>query len=48
VWSTSSQSEASAQRFYSMSSQIRKERSAYYDAPEHTQKGDTDVTDWLA
>lgn len=41
------QSEASAQRFYSMSSQIRKERSDYYDTLEHTQKGDIDVTDWL-
>ena len=41
------QSESSAQRFYSMSSQIRKERSDYYDALERTQKGDVDVTEWL-
>ena len=35
------------QRFYSMSSQIRKERKTYYDILEKTQKGDLDVTDWL-
>jgi len=41
------QSEDSGQRFYSMSSQIRKERSNYYDALESAQKGTRDVTDWL-
>jgi Fic family protein len=41
------QSEGSGQRFYSMSSQIRKERSDYYDALERAQKGGVDVTDWL-
>ncbi len=41
------QSEDSGQRFYSMSSQIRKERSDYYDALESAQKGTLDVTDWL-
>lgn len=41
------QSEESAQRFYSMSSQIRKERAAYYEILERTQKGDLDVTAWL-
>lgn len=41
------QSEGSGQRFYSMSSQIRKERSTYYDLLERTQKGDVDVTNWL-
>lgn len=41
------QSEGSGQRFYSMSSQIRKERSDYYDTLERTQKGALDVTDWL-
>ncbi len=41
------QSEGSEQRFYSMSSQIWKERSHYYDTLERTQKGDLDVTDWL-
>ena len=41
------QSEGSGQRFYSMSSQIRKERSDYYDALERAQKGTLDATDWL-
>jgi Fic family protein len=41
------QSEDSSQRFYSMSSQIRKGRSGYYDALEHTQRGTLEVTDWL-
>lgn len=40
-------SENSPQRFYSMSAQIRKERSDYYKVLERTQKGDLDVTDWL-
>jgi len=40
-------SEYSAQRFYSMSAQIRIERKAYYDTLESTQKGDLDVTPWL-
>jgi len=42
-----SRSEQSQQRFYSMSSQIRKERKDYYDILEATQKGDSDITDWL-
>ncbi|MFC4213533.1 Fic family protein [Pedobacter lithocola] len=37
----------SAQRFYSMSSQIRVERNTYYDMLEKTQKGDLDITEWL-
>ena len=41
-------SEGSAQRFYSMSAQIRVERTAYYDILEWTQKGDLDVTGWLS
>jgi len=41
------QSEGAGQRFYSMSSQIQKERSCYYDMLERTQKGGLDVTDWL-
>ena len=41
------QSENSGQRFYSMSSRIREERSDYYDMLERTQKGSLDVTDWL-
>jgi Fic family protein len=40
-------SEDAAQRFYSMSAQISKERQAYYDVLEETQKGDLDVTKWL-
>lgn len=39
--------DVSAQRFYSMSAQIRKERSAYYDILESTQKGSMDITAWL-
>lgn len=40
-------SEKSSQRFYSMSTQIRQERTAYYDILEHTQKGTMDVTPWM-
>jgi Fic family protein len=40
-------SEGSAQRFYSMSAQIRKERKAYYEILETTQKGELDITEWL-
>ncbi len=40
-------SERSAQRFYSMSSQIRAERNAYYSALERAQEGTLDVTAWL-
>jgi Fic family protein len=40
-------SEQSAQRFYSMSSQIRAERKTYYETLEATQKGNLDVTSWL-
>ncbi|MBD3772330.1 MAG: Fic family protein [Rhodobacteraceae bacterium] len=39
--------EGSAQRFYSMSAQIRTERKAYYDMLERAQKGDLDITPWL-
>jgi len=42
-----SRSEGSSQRFYSMSGQIRKERTAYYEILERTQKADLDVTEWL-
>lgn len=34
-------------RFYSMSSQIRKERKSYYAILEKTQKGSLDITNWL-
>ena len=40
-------SERSAQRFYSMSAQIRQERKAYYDILEATQKGELYITRWL-
>jgi Fic family protein len=40
-------SENSAQRYYSMSAQIRQERNAYYDILEATQKADLDITPWL-
>lgn len=37
-----------AQRFYSMSAQIQKERKLYYDILESTQKSDDlDITNWL-
>ena len=38
----------SAQRFYSLSAQIQRERKDYYDMLERTQKGSMDVTPWLA
>lgn len=37
----------SPQRFYSMSAQIRKERTEYYAILEATQKGGLDITPWL-
>ncbi len=40
-------SEQSSQRFYSMSAQIRQERSEYYDILEKTQKGTMEVTPWM-
>ena len=40
-------SEGSSQRFYSMSAQIRHERSDYYEQLEDAQKGDLDITPWL-
>ena len=40
-------SDSSNQRFYSMSAQIRKERNAYYEILEKTQKGSLDITGWL-
>jgi len=42
-----SRSEKSAQRFYSMSSQIQRERNAYYDVLESCQKGTLDITAWV-
>lgn len=40
-------SEKSPQRFYSMSTQIRQERNAYYDILEKTQKATLDITAWM-
>lgn len=40
-------SEEGPQRFYSMSTQIRHERGAYYDVLEQTQKGSLDITPWM-
>src|SRR3546814_4808436 len=39
--------EGSAQRFYSMSAQIRLERNAYYAILQRTQKDGLDITAWL-
>jgi Fic family protein len=39
--------DGSAQRFYSMSAQIRLERNKYYEVLESTQKGTIDITEWL-
>ena len=40
-------SEQNPRRFYSISAQIRQERTAYYDILEQTQKGTMDVTLWM-
>ncbi len=40
--------DGASQRFYSVSSQIRKKRRDYYNTLERTQRGSTDVTRWLA
>ncbi|WP_010179675.1 Fic family protein [Aquimarina agarilytica] len=40
-------SDNSAKRFYSMSSQIRIERKQYYQILEKTQKGNSEITDWI-
>ena len=37
-----------AQRFYSLSAQIQRERKQYYDQLETTQRGTLDVTPWLS
>ena len=39
--------EGTAQRFYSLSAQIQRERKQYYDQLEATQRGTLDVTPWL-
>jgi Fic family protein len=40
-------SDGSAQRFYSMSTQILDERKTYYEILEKTQSGSLDITEWL-
>ncbi len=35
-------------RFYSLSTQIERERKAYYDHLEHQQRSEPDITDWLS
>ncbi len=40
--------DGSPQRFYSLSAQIQRERKAYYDILERTQKRSLAVTEWLA
>ncbi len=42
------QLEDAPHRFYSLSSQIRRERNAYYAVLESTQRGGLDVSEWLA
>jgi Fic family protein len=39
--------EKSAQRFYSMSSQIQRERNEYYEVLEKSQRGSLDITLWV-
>ncbi len=39
--------DGSPQRFYSLSAQIQRERSDYYDILERTQQGTLDITAWL-
>lgn len=34
-------------RFYSLSAEVQRRRSAYYDVLERTQRGSLDVTEWL-
>ena len=40
-------SDNSVKRFYSMSSQIRLERKQYYEVLEKTQKGRSEITEWI-
>lgn len=40
-------SDGNAQRFYSISAQIKKERASYYKHLESAQKGSLDISDWL-
>ena len=40
-------SDKNVRRFYSMSAQIRTERKQYYEILERTQKGNSDITEWI-
>lgn len=40
-------SDKNVRRFYSMSAQIRIERKQYYEKLEKTQKGNSDITEWI-
>ena len=40
--------DGSPQRFYSLSAQIQRERTAYYSILERTQRGSLDIDEWLA
>lgn len=40
-------SDNSVKRFYSMSAQIGVQRKQYYEVLERTQKGDSDITEWI-
>lgn len=42
-----SKSDGVNQRFYSMSTEIKKEKKSYYAILERTQKGDLDITEWI-
>jgi len=44
---TLARSDKSIRRFYSMSAQIRVERKHYYEKLENTQKGNSDITEWI-
>jgi len=42
-----SQIDRSQQRFFSVSMQINKEKKSYYEVLERTQRGNSDITEWL-
>ncbi|MFH6998884.1 Fic family protein [Flavobacterium sp. FlaQc-57] len=42
-----SKSDGVNQRFYSMSTEINKQKKSYYTILERTQKGDIDITEWI-
>lgn len=44
---TLSQADDSPMRYFSMSSQVNREKKRYYDILERTQRGDGDITEWV-